>query len=659
MKISLQKRLSAAVLLMLVWVAFSAAHATAQDLEELEELAMKAAVRKASSSVVAIETLGGLEKVGKLLVGTGPTTGTVVSEDGYILSSAFNFVQKPSSILVTLPSGKRVAAKIVARDHSRMLVLLKIDTDEKLVVPQAVPRSETTVGEWTLAMGRTYDVKQINVSVGVLSAKNRIWGKAIQTDAKISPNNYGGPLVDIHGRVLGVLVPLSPRGANEIAGAEWYDSGIGFAVPLAEINKHLEKMKKGEDLHPGIMGVSLKGRDVYANKAAVAACPANSPAANAGIKPGDVIVEFEGAKITRQAQLKHAVGHRYAGETVSVVVLRGKERIETTIKLTDKLVPYEHPFLGVLPLRGTSREKGGVVVRYVYPGSPAAEAGVVVNDRLMQLGGKPIVDAAAMQDAIAQHGPGEKVTLKLQRGDKTLDVSLSLAALPTAIPEKLPNARQGEGNAELERPAVGIVEIKIPEENNECIAYIPESYRADVPHGVVVWLHAPDDFDQEQLIARWKNLCEKNSLILLAPKSADPKKWVATEAAFVRKVLDQVLNDYNVDRTRIVAHGYQAGGTMAYMVAFAQRDLVRGVAVCDASLPARARPPSNDPVQRLAFYSTLAAESKLAKPIQASAKRLESMKYPVTVKDLDGQARYLNTEELAELVRWIDTLDRI
>ena len=71
-----------------------------------------------------------------------------------------------------------------------------------------------------------------NISVGIVSAVNRIWGKAIQTDAKISPTNYGGPLVDIAGRVLGVLVPLSPMATDELAGVEWYDSGIGFAVPL-------------------------------------------------------------------------------------------------------------------------------------------------------------------------------------------------------------------------------------------------------------------------------------------------------------------------------------------------------------------------------------------------------------------------------------------
>ena len=132
-------------------------------------------------------------------------------------------------------------------------------------MPAAVPRSEMTVGQWAIAVGRTYEQPEPNMSVGVLSATNRIWSKAIQTDAKISPANYGGPLIDIQGRVLGVLVPLSPqRQGGEVAGAEWYDSGIGFAVPLADIIERLPTLKSGKDLHPGLLGISLKPGDIYA-----------------------------------------------------------------------------------------------------------------------------------------------------------------------------------------------------------------------------------------------------------------------------------------------------------------------------------------------------------------------------------------------------------
>ncbi|MEQ8791183.1 MAG: PDZ domain-containing protein [Pirellulaceae bacterium] len=624
-----------------------------QDVRSLEAEAIRAAVDKVAPSVVRIETLGGLEKVGQVLIGTGPTTGLVVSPDGYVLSSAFNFVQKPSSILVTLPSGKRAPAEIVARDNSRMLVLLKVNTEEKLSAPESVARDDMIVGQWAVALGRTFDAPRPNMSAGVVSATNRIWGKAIQTDAKISPANYGGPLIDIEGRVLGVLVPMSPQAQNEIAGAEWYDSGIGFAVPLAEIEPYLEKMKKGEDLHAGLMGVSLKAGNQFADPALVAAVPAKSPAAKAGILAGDEIVEVDGRKIQRQTQLKHALGGRYAGDVVTVVVKRGDERVTAKIELAEKIDPYEHPFLGVLPMRDAE----GVVVRYVYPDSPAEKAGVKVGDRITKLDGQEVADALALRDAVAALEIEAKAALEIDRDGKTEKLEAVLSRLPTEFPGETPPAVSAKPAGDA--PAgVGVVEVVIPEIANKCFAYVPESYRPETPHGLVVWLHEPGGFDKDALVERWKTLCEENSLILLAPQAADPDKWAPTEVDFIQKTIDDVLARYNVDRTRVVAHGYKAGGAMAYLVAFQHRDLVRAVAAVDAPVPGRAPIPSNDPVERLAIYSAAPPVSPLSAAILAGLKRLSDMKYPVTTLTLGGSS-YLDAEQLADLVRWIDALDRI
>jgi serine protease Do len=184
--------------LLLVWGLLTSL-ASAQELADLEEQSMRAAVARVAPSVVRIETIGGLEVVGDVLLGEGPTTGLVVASDGYIISSAFNFVRQPTSILVVLPGGRRIPAQIVSRDQSRMLVLLKIVAPEPLPVPEAAPLDKVTVGQWAIAVGRALNAEQPNVSVGIVSAKQRIFGKAIQTDAKISPSNYGGPLVDLQG----------------------------------------------------------------------------------------------------------------------------------------------------------------------------------------------------------------------------------------------------------------------------------------------------------------------------------------------------------------------------------------------------------------------------------------------------------------------------
>jgi len=241
-----------------------------------------------------------------------------------------------------------------------------------------------------IAVGRTFESDRPNMAVGILSAVDRIWGKALQTDAAASPNNYGGPLVDIRGRVMGILVPLSPDAAGGVAGMEWYDSGIGFAIPLEHIRQVLPRLEKREDLHPGLAGVNLKGPNLYTGPAVIAACHPKCPATSGGIKAGDQIVAIDGRPVTRAAEVKQEIGRRYAGDKMRLTVLRGKERLECEIELAAKLEPFQHGFLGVLPMR-TAEEKG-VPVRYVYPQSPAATTGIVAGDTLISLDGKPIRD---------------------------------------------------------------------------------------------------------------------------------------------------------------------------------------------------------------------------------------------------------------------------
>lgn len=133
-------------------VGFSQQPPAVEQLFEQEQKAFRASVQAVAPSVVQIETFGGLERVGKELVAEGPTTGTIVSSDGWIVSSLFSFRAQPASILVSLPDGKRAAARIAARDYSRELALLKIDDVKDLPVPAVCPANEVTVGQWAIAL---------------------------------------------------------------------------------------------------------------------------------------------------------------------------------------------------------------------------------------------------------------------------------------------------------------------------------------------------------------------------------------------------------------------------------------------------------------------------------------------------------------------------
>jgi serine protease Do len=356
--------------------------------------------------------------------------------------------------------------------------------------------------------------------------------------------------------------------------------------------------------------------------------------------------------------MRHALVPRYAGDKLKVVALRGEERIEREIELVADIPPYEFPFLGVLPLRDASGEPG-VRARYVYPESPAAKAGMRISDRILAMNGKAVADRDALFEAMAAEVAGREIELELNSGEETKKLKLKLETLPEAIPSELPPAHGEIAPAEGERPATGLVTIKIPEIANECSAYVPDTYQTNVPHGVLLWLHAAGGYKEAELVEAWKEHCARHDLILLAPKSADPQAWQRSELAFIRKALDNVLSKYNIDRKRIAIAGIQGGGSMAYLFGFGNRELAAGVIAIEAPIPPGAQIPPTDPVQRQVFFVASAKKSAVAAQAQASIERLRALKHPVTVKDLGEDARPLTTEENAELARWLDALDRI
>ena len=644
------------VALALVFLALPA-RASDDDLPSREEASMRAAMARVTPSVVSIETVGGLERVGQVLFGTGPTTGVIVSSDGYIVSSAFNFAQKPASILVELADGSRAAAQLVATDRNRMLVLLKISVAGDLPVPEGVSEDQMQVGQWSIAVGRAFDHAHPNMSVGIISALHRVWDKAIQTDAKISPANYGGPLVDIHGRVLGVLVPLSPMASGEVQGVEWYDSGIGFAVPLEQISRLLPRLKEGHDLLPGLLGVHMQVRDQYADAPVIAACRPNSPAYKAGFKSGDRVVQIDDRAIERPVQLLHEIHRRYAGDKLRVTVVRGEDRIERELELVDHLDPYQRPFLGILPRRDVAEATAGVAVRYVYPNSPAAKAGIRAGDKLISLAEKPTGNRDELMSATAAIELNQHAPLVVERDGQKLSLEVVWSAVaPEATPGQLPAARGPLAPFEGQRPTIGSFELQVPEMKNKALAFVPTSYDPRLRHGLVVWFPSAAGTADEELLTRWKEACDRDGLLVLVPKPAMPGRWQKDDLEFATKALAQFRAGYQIDPLRIVAGGHETGGTMAYALAFAERETIRGVAAIDALMGAT--PPDNDPVYRLDFFLTQAVQSKFAKPITATINALRERKFAVTLRDQGPQSHDLNDEDRAALLEWIDTLDK-
>jgi serine protease Do len=632
----------------------------ASQIPALEEQAFQQATALADPSIVRIETIGGLDVVGNILTGTGPTTGVVVSEDGYIITSSFNFLSKPASVLVTLPDGRRFPAELVANDKSKMLTLIKIEQSGMTPIASA-PKEEVKVGQWSIALGRTYDNTFPSVSVGIISALNRIWGRAVQTDAKVSPVNYGGPLIDLQGRAIGILVPLSPQGGGEAAGVEWYDGGIGFAIPMEDVLAVLDRLKAGEELKPGLMGVSFEAMGPLAGAARIDRVRPLSPADEAGLLVDDVIVEADGKPIDRVPALQHILGAKYAGESVALVVNRGEERRNVTLQLVAELVPYESAFLGVLPARGPiGAQTQGVEVRDVIADSPAQAAGLARRDVITAISDQPVADAATLLDQVSRLPLAQTTALTILRDGQSQTVTITPGPIPETVPADVPTANTPawtppEGTA---APRTGRFNDTLPGGDQEFWAYVPEHYNPDYGYALVVWLHPAGDTMEASLMRQWQSHCDRRGIILAGPKAADISGWTPGETDFVRGVVEQIQRQYHIDRQRIIVHGHGASGQFAFDVGFKHRDLFRGLAV--GSAPLRTPPPDNDPDFRQQLYLVCGEEDPLLPAVTQTAQGLRNFKFPVTFTTLSGAGeQYPGDDAVEEIVRWIDALDRI
>jgi serine protease Do len=315
--------------------------------------AFRAAAKKVIPSLVTIESIGGLSSgvsaAGIQAPGEGPTSGVILSSDGYIVTSTFNFIRKPPIITVTLPTGERKVATLLGRDETRKICLLKVEGVSNLQPPVWADRKDLRVGQWTVALGIGFGGNEPALTAGIISATSRIGAKAVQTDANLSPANYGGPLLDLEGRVIGICVPLNPQSKAEGAGVDWYDSGIGFAVPIAGNDKVIEALKAGKTLQPAFLGVQSEPKGTPPSGAHVKQVVPKSPAETAGIKAGDHLFAVDGIEVLDVTHLQSIMARFNAGDKGTISIRRGDEKLELTVEFA---VPPVQPKAGAKPKPG-------------------------------------------------------------------------------------------------------------------------------------------------------------------------------------------------------------------------------------------------------------------------------------------------------------------
>ncbi len=636
------------------------------QLAALEQQAFDEAVSTVSDSVVQIRTIGGLDRVGKTLISQGPTTGLVVSSDGYIVSSAFNFAAQPSSIVVRLADGQQLAAELIARDKNRMLVLLKINADRPLPVPAAVASDEIQVGQWAIALGRTFQSDQVDISVGIISATKRMYGRVIQTDANISVANYGGPLVDVSGRVLGVLVPMSPQATSnenaELAGAQFYDSGIGFAVPLEHVLNVLDRWKDETELLPGKLGIGLAKGDAHVTEPKITSIWPGSPAASAKWQAKDVITSVNGTKVSTQAQLRFKIMPLYAGDSIRVTLDRAGEEIETELKLIGKLPPFRHAFLGILPgISSDLEEEGadGVPVRLVWPESPAALAGLQSGDRITKLDEIPIKVPSNMQVAMNACHPDQEVALVVVRGEEELEFTASLATMPEEILSSTSVASLNTAT-EVDAEDAALKPMTVPEFSQEAV-YWASTAEAGRQPGLLLWLGDGNADQNQQLLDDWQAACQRLGLVLMIAPPKKDSSWETEDLSYLQQLVRLAAQKLNVDRSRTVVIGPGKAGQLAYALALSSRSSSAGIISIDAPLPRTLSPPATSPSNRLAVLAVESDGSNFAPLIRRDVEKLRDLGYPTTwlQKPMPDEASSLDSATRSSIERWLIGLDRL
>jgi serine protease Do len=678
-------------LLLAIWA--TTAGADASDADSLEQRSIAAAVETASESIVRIRTVGGIDRIDRQAVVEGPTTGVIVSPKGLIVSSAYNFAQQPTSILVELPGGEQRPARIVGRDDNRMLVLLRINFEDELTAAEAAPVSEIRPGDRAIALGRSVDQKAPIISVGIVSALNRMHGRAIQTDANVSAMNYGGPLIDLQGRVIGVLVPMAPPapGANEAnvtAGTEFYDSGIGFAIPLEHVVGVLERWVDERDLKRGVLGIGLKSGNPHATAPIVTNVWPGSPAAKAGLEAGDRILAVDGVATANQTALRFQTMPRYAGDELTMKVRRRSddktEEFDAKLTLAAELPPYRHPFLGILPARNADNEiepesdpatgdekkaddahdqegdVSGLAIRAVWPESPADEAGIRPGDRLIRFGKEKITTHEDALRAVTAASIEANVAATLNREGKELELEVELTRLPTEILTAAELSADGRESEITEQDLPQLQTLKLPE-MKQSASYLRPASGGAAP-GLLLWLGDGKPESRERLAADWRRDCARNGLILLLPEPGDPAGWGQDDLEYLGKLLQTAAGRWRIDPRRVVVAGEGKGGQLAYALALRGRNLIRGVVAIDSPLPRATDVPANSPAERLAVLAVESEGTPLSTLIRKDLQKFDAAGYPVTVVTRRSDQRTpgsLDASTRGKIARWIDSLDRL
>ncbi len=379
----------------------------------------------------------------------GLGSGVIFREDGYILTNN-HVVEKAEEIQVSIYENEIHSAEVIGRDPTTDLAVIKIDR-KGLHTAKLGDSDRSQVGEWVLAVGNPMRLP-FTVTAGIISAKGRnidiIPGSYsiesfIQTDAAINPGNSGGPLINLNGEVIGINTAISTNTG--------FYQGYGFAIPISLARRVAgDIIEHGRVIRP-ILGVSI--RNVTPERAGELSLPEargvvvegfvpdDSPAREAGIEEGDVIVDINGVDVSKVNELQTLIARYEPGDGVTVGIIRDGERLTRTVYLMERPskeetvarspeIPAESPFGirfenvsdAVMEIHGMSEQRG-VAIADVDPDGPAARASphpLRAGDVLLEIErGTVVASVEDLEERLSRLRGESEILLYVSRSEET------------------------------------------------------------------------------------------------------------------------------------------------------------------------------------------------------------------------------------------------
>jgi len=376
-------------------------------------------------------------------------SGFIVDKEGYILTNN-HVVDGADDIRVSLLDGRSYDGEVKGRDPKTDIALIRIKPENGLPVATLGDSDALQVGEWVIAIGNPFGFGH-TVTAGVVSAKDRTIGAGpydafIQTDASINPGNSGGPLFNARGEVVGINTAIISSG-----------QGIGFAIPINIAKNIMEQLREKGSVTRGWLGVQIQALTPELREslkitgdvgALVAGVVKGDPAHKAGLKAGDVVVEFDGREVRSDRDLVSIVGNTPVGRTVALKVVRDGKTVSLEVKIAkraeekDEAAAVDEEDAGEkdtgkarvgLRVQDVTRELAekldldearGALVTEVTDGSPAERAGIQRGDVILEVNRKTVEDAAEFVRLVRKAEPGKTLLLLVRSGGGTRFVTV-------------------------------------------------------------------------------------------------------------------------------------------------------------------------------------------------------------------------------------------